>query len=123
MSVSPYQPNSRWLVSGEVQFVGWSAYDELNISFTQEVLGGYDIDATKNYKNTRIYCLGGQFNATNRFDFRLGAYFDESPVRENYLNPETPSMNKLGLTHRFYLPSGTKFWYRLCVLVCDRFRA
>lgn len=93
-----YKPSERWLVSGEVQFVGWGAYKELNVQFSQEVLGGYNIKAEKSYKNTRIYRLGGQFAATKRLDIRLGTYFDESPVKDDFLNPETPSMNKLGLT-------------------------
>ncbi len=97
-----YIPNDRWLFSGEVQFVGWGAYKELNVKFFQEALGNYyNIDAPKEYQNTRIYRLGGEFAATNRFDVRLGAYYDESPVKEDFLNPETPSMNKLGLTAGF----------------------
>lgn len=96
-----YTPNDRWMFSGEVQFVGWGAYKELNVQFTQNVLNGYSINAPKEYKNTRIYRIGTQFAATNRFDVRLGAYLDESPVKEDYLNPETPSMTKLGLTAGF----------------------
>lgn len=34
-------------------------------------------------------------------DLRLGAYLDETPVKDDYLNPETPSMNKLGLSAGF----------------------
>lgn len=93
-----YKANERLLLSGEVQFVGWGAYKELNVQFSEEVLGGYNIQADKKYMNTRIYRIGGQYAATNRLDVRLGAYYDESPVRSEYLNPETPSMNKLGLT-------------------------
>jgi len=96
-----YKPNDRWMVSGEVQFVGWGAYKDLNVQFSQEVLNGYSINAPKEYKNTRIYRLGGQFAATKRFDVRLGVYYDETPVKTDYLNPETPSMNKLGLTTGF----------------------
>lgn len=93
-----FKPNQRLTLSGEVQFVGWGAYETLNVQFSQEGLAFYNIDAEKNYKNTRIYRIGGQFAATDRLDVRLGAYFDESPVKDDYLNPETPSMNKLGLT-------------------------
>lgn len=94
-----YQPTNRWILSGEVQFVGWGAYKSLMVNFhPSSELGQYDIDAPKSYKNTRIYRLGAQFAATNRLDVRLGAYYDESPVKDNYLNPETPSMDKLGLT-------------------------
>lgn len=94
-----YKPNDRWLVSGEVQFVGWGTYNSLVVNFyPSSELKEYDIDAPKKYKNTRIYRLGTQFTATNRLDLRLGAYLDESPVEDDYLNPETPSMDKLGLT-------------------------
>lgn len=93
-----YMPTNRWTVSGEVQFVGWGAYDALDVHFSPSSLSAYDIHAEKKYKNSRIYRLGAQFAATNRLDVRLGAYFDESPVEDNYLNPETPSMDKLGIT-------------------------
>lgn len=93
-----YRPDPRWLVSGEVQFVGWGAYKKLEIQFTENVLNGYNISSPKNYKNTRIYRLGGQFAATSRLDLRLGAYYDEAPVRGDNFNPETPSMDKLGIT-------------------------
>lgn len=93
-----YRPTDRWTVSGEVNFVGWGAYEALNVHFSPSTLSKYDLNADKKYKNFRIYRICGQFAATNRLDVRLGAYFDESPVKDDYLNPETPSMNKLGLT-------------------------
>ena len=94
-----YYPTNRWTVSGEVQFNGWGAYKQLTIKFNpDEELGKYNINAPKKYKNSRTYRLGGQYAATKRLDLRLGAYFDETPVKDDYLNPETPSMNKLGLS-------------------------
>jgi long-chain fatty acid transport protein len=93
-----FKPNNRWVVTGEVNFVGWAAYDKLQVNFLpSSELSGYDIDAAKCYKNTRIYRAGTQFQATNRLKVRFGAYVDESPVKTDYLNPETPSMTKLGL--------------------------
>jgi long-chain fatty acid transport protein len=91
-----YRPAPWLLLSGEVQFVGWSAYKELNVKFTEEA--NPDQVAPKNYRDSRIYRIGGQFAATRKLDLRLGFYFDESPVKTDYLNPETPSMNKLGST-------------------------
>ena len=94
-----YRPTDRWTVSGEVQFVGWNAYKSLDVYFEPNAeLGQYNIKAAKEYKNTRIYRIGTQFAATNRLDVRFGAYYDESPVKDEYLNPETPSMDKLGIT-------------------------
>lgn len=96
-----YKPNERWIFSGELQFVGWGAYKSLNVEFNPAELGIPPIVAEKNYKNTVIYRAGTQYALTNRFDLRLGAYFDESPVKGDFLNPETPSMDKLGLTTGF----------------------
>lgn len=93
-----YKPTDRWILSGEVQFVGWGAYKTLSIQFSPSSLSKYDMVAKKEYKNSRIYRAGAQFAATNRLDVRLGAYYDESPVKDDFLNPETPSMNKLGIT-------------------------
>ena len=97
-----YKPNNRWIISGEVQFVGWNAYKQLDVNLhPASELSIYDISAVKNYKNSRVYRLGTEFAATERLDLRLGTYFDESPVEDDYLNPETPSMNKLGITTGF----------------------
>lgn len=93
-----YMPTDRWILSGEVQFVGWGAYKALDVRFSPSSLSQFNQFAPKNYHNTRIYRLGAQFGATSRLDVRLGAYLDESPVKDNYLNPETPSMDKLGIT-------------------------
>lgn len=93
-----YNPNKDWILSGEVQFVGWGAYDALDVHFSPSSLSGYDLHAEKKYHNSRIYRLGAQYAATNRLDVRFGTYLDETPVEGNYLNPETPSMNKWGIT-------------------------
>lgn len=103
-----YKPNDKWLFSGELQFVGWGAYKSLAVNFHPEILEEYSINAPKNYVNTVIYRAGAQYALTERFDLRLGAYFDESPVKSDFLNPETPSMDKLGLTTGFsFRPTST----------------
>ena len=97
-----YRPTKDWTISGEVQFVGWNAYKSLDVNFHPDSeLGKYNIAAPKEYENTRIYRIGAQYATTDRLDIRFGAYFDETPVKSEYLNPETPSMNKLGLTAGF----------------------
>jgi len=96
-----YRPDNRLLLSGELQFVGWKAYDELNLKFTQNVLNGYNIRAVKNYENTLIYRLGSQYAVTDRFDVRMGFYYDESPIQSDFYNPETPGQNKLGFSTGF----------------------
>lgn len=42
--------------------------------------------------------MGGRFSATDRLDVRAGIYFDQSPIRSDNYNPETPGMNKMGFS-------------------------
>ena len=96
-----YKPTEKITLVAELQFVGWAAYDSLNIIFSEEILDKYDQRVEKNYRNTFIYRIGAQFKTTDRLDLRVGAYYDETPVRSYLYNPETPGMNKLGLTCGF----------------------
>lgn len=93
-----YRPSEKWLLGLDLQYVGWNAYDSLNVVFTENVLGGYSIKAEKDYKNTMIYRVGAQYQATERLDVRAGVYYDQSPIRENNYNPETPGMDKIGMS-------------------------
>ena len=93
-----YRPTDRWELSTELQWVQWSAYENLNVSFNEPSLGGYSIDAVKNYSNTMIARFGAQYVTTDWLTTRVGLYVDQSPVASDYLNPETPSMSKVGYT-------------------------
>ena len=93
-----YRPTDRWELALDLQFVGWSAYDSLNVVFNEKVLKIEDIKAEKNYKNTMIYRIGAQYMATDRLDVRLGLYYDQSPIRKNNYNPETPGMGNIGIS-------------------------
>lgn len=104
-----YKPNSKLQLSFDLQAVFWSAYEELNVQFTENVLGGYSINAVKNYKNTVIGRVGGQYALTDRFDLRAGVYFDQSPIRKDNYNPETPGMNKIGTSVGFSFRPFTGF--------------
>lgn len=96
-----YQLNDRLLLAAELQVVFWKAYDELNIQFTESVLNGYSLRAAKDYKNVMIYRLGSEYALTDRFDLRLGVYYDQSPIRSDMYNPETPGMDKIGICTGF----------------------
>ncbi len=89
-----YSPNEDWLISAELQRVGWATYETLNFDYS----GVFNSEATKDYDNTYIYRLGAQYNALSWLTARAGFYYDQSPVQDEYFTPETPSMNKLGYT-------------------------
>ncbi len=93
-----FRPTDRWELAAEFQWVQWSAYENLDVVFHNEALADQSVYADKNYSNTMISRVGAQYEAYEWLTGRLGFYVDESPVASDYLNPETPSMTKVGYT-------------------------
>ena len=100
-----FRPAPKWEFAVDLQWVGWSAYEALNVEFNEKELGIDPIYSVKNYSNTLTFRFGGQYRACDWLTARMGMYVDESPVSSDYLNPETPSMTKVLLYGRSELPS------------------
>jgi long-chain fatty acid transport protein len=93
-----YQINEKWMVGMNVCAVFWKVYDSLVFDFeTTNSLVGRTATAAL-YKNAVIVRLGAQWKINNIVTVRAGGYYDPSPVQNDYLNPQTPSTNELGLT-------------------------
>lgn len=67
-----YRPTNRWELALDLQYVGWNAYDSLNVYFNEPELGISPIKAKKDYKNTIIARIGAEYKATDRRDVRAG---------------------------------------------------
>lgn len=89
-----YYPTEKWMISADMQLTEWSAYDALNIDFVDAA----DQYSEKNYKDALAVRLGAQYDVCKGFTARVGAYYDGSPVKDDYLSPETPSTSKLAYT-------------------------
>jgi len=115
-----FRPMDNLLLAFDWQWVFWGTYNKLAIDFSDEVtvtIPSPDPSAApstnveipfsktpnaapsvKKYHDTFAYRLGAQYTPIDQLDVRLGAYYDESPVDDDYLTPESPSTDKLGLT-------------------------
>ena len=96
-----FRPTPKWEMAFDIQYVLWSAYKSLHVDITDPATGAsvYDLPTSiKNYKNTVATRIGVQYHACKFVTARLGMYVDESPVRSDFLNPETPSMTKVSYT-------------------------
>lgn len=93
-----YQLDEKWLLAADFQYVGWSAYKSLDFDFETNTAVLADSENARNYENTLIVRLGTEYALSDKWQFRVGAYYDPTPIPENYLTPETPGTNKLGLS-------------------------
>ncbi|NCA85825.1 MAG: hydrocarbon degradation protein [Clostridia bacterium] len=92
-----YQATEKLLLSAEINYVFWDVYDTLTFEFSQkpELLNSKN---PREYSNKMIYRIGGEYVINDMITVRAGAYYDPTPTNKDYFNPETPSLNTIGLS-------------------------
>lgn len=83
-------------ISADFQWVGWSSYDSLTVDFTDPAYT--DLASPREYKDTYIIRLGGEYRINNDVSLLGGIYFDKIPVDAEYVNPSLPDADRLGLS-------------------------
>ena len=89
-----YEVTDKWLLAFDYNRTMWSAYEALDVKFGN----GTESLNPRNYQNVSTYRVGTQYKANDKFTFRAGWYFDESPVQDGYFAPETPRNDSMGYT-------------------------
>lgn len=97
-----FKPSERLTLALDVSHVGWDAYERLRFDFSQAIgrsaPEGLVSENARNYKNTFIYRIGGEYMVNDALALRGGAYLDKTPVQDGYLTPETPDSDSRGLS-------------------------
>jgi long-chain fatty acid transport protein len=96
-----YHLNNKVKIALDINYVGWKSYDSLNIDFAKNSDKLADVASPRLYKNTFIFRTGLQYQISEIFCIRAGAYYDQSPVKNGYLTPETPDSDKIGVSTGF----------------------
>ena len=81
----------------DYNYTFWDVYDELVIEFDN----GITSVNPRNYENSSILRFGVQYRQNEKWTFRGGIYFDESPVPDGSFAPETPRNDSIGYTGGF----------------------
>ncbi len=93
-----YALNSKIKLAVDINYIGWKSYDSLIIDFAQNTDKLADLHSARMYKNVFIFRVGEQYKVNDKWTVRMGAYYDMTPVQAGYLTPETPDVNKIGIT-------------------------
>ena len=89
-----FKPNEKLTIAVDYNRVFWSAYDSLKFEYEQAVNGAMKTSSPRRYQDASIYRIGLEYMATPSLAMRCGYYFDESPVKDGYMTPETPDANR-----------------------------
>ena len=82
----------------DLNYVAWSSYDTLSFDFEDNTEQLEDANSPRRYKNVVIIRGGVEHIVNEKLMLRAGAYYDFTPVQDGYMTPETPDMDKIGLT-------------------------
>ncbi|MFB1021212.1 MAG: outer membrane protein transport protein [Vicingaceae bacterium] len=93
-----YNVSEKLLVSVEGSFVQWSDYQSLDFDFEPNTSSLKDSENARKYEDAMIFRVGALYSYNDMFDFRAGFYYDQSPIQDEYFNPETPNSDNIGLT-------------------------
>ncbi len=93
-----YEFNEKFLIGINLCYVFWKQYDSLVFDFKTKTPSLGRTATAALYQNRMIPRLGLQYKINPLVTVRVGGYYDPSPVQTDYLNPQTPSTNEIGLT-------------------------
>jgi long-chain fatty acid transport protein len=84
-----------WTVEGDVNWYQWSSFDTLPLTFAEaSTLSGAFVE---NYKDSWQYRFGIERRYNDRWTFRGGYFYDQSPTPAESVGPLIPDSNRHGL--------------------------
>lgn len=104
-----YRPLNALTLGLDISRAGWGAYESLRFDYATPVNGQTFTEDPRNYVSSYTFKFGAEYQIIETFSLRAGAYYDQTPVQEGYLTPETPDSDALGYTAGFGLNLGEKF--------------
>ncbi len=101
LSVNFYHElNDKWAVMGDVTWMGWSDFYDLDIDFesaTTEAAAGKAI--IENWRDNWRYSVGANYKASDRLLLRGGLAYDQTPVKsDDYRSPRIPDASRVWVT-------------------------
>ncbi|MGY2134641.1 OmpP1/FadL family transporter [Hymenobacter sp. HD11105] len=93
-----FMPTEKLTIGLDVNYAEWSKYKSLQFNFADPINGSNTSVSKRNYEDALTFRLGGQYKLTEGLTVRAGGAYDESPVRDGYVTPETPDANRVSGT-------------------------
>lgn len=115
-----FRPTAALTLGIDISRAGWGAYESLRFDYADPVNNETFTEDPRNYEASYTFKFGAEYNVIEALSLRAGAYYDQSPVQEGYLTPETPDSDAIGLTAGLGFNLGENFSADLSFLFIDR---
>lgn len=93
-----YNVTEKLMVAAQYSLVGWEAYKSLDFDFETNTPRLEDSESPRNYENSILLGGGIEYMVNDALALRGGVYFDETPVPDGYMTPETPNEDRINYT-------------------------
>ena len=96
LSVSAFATISpTWDLMWDVTWTRWSRIKSLSFVRTSLVPGATVSTLTFNWRDTMRYSVGANYNLNEKWKFRMGTAYDESPTNDADRTPRVPDQNRI----------------------------
>ncbi|NOQ81928.1 MAG: outer membrane beta-barrel protein [Methylophaga sp.] len=99
-----HQINDQWAIMGDASWTRWSRFQELAISSPDAASRLNSVKAEK-WDNNMRYGLGLTYAYNDKWTFRGGVAYDESPISDTYRTPRMPGEDRkwvaLGASYKY----------------------
>ncbi len=95
---SSFNLSKRTRAAVDLNYTFWKSFDSLGFDYKMNTSSLSDARSPRLYKNAFSIKAGLQHNATKNTTLRIGAWYDQTPVKDGYVSPELPDNNKVGFT-------------------------
>jgi long-chain fatty acid transport protein len=99
-----FSPNDRWDIEFDVTHMTWERFKALSVNFETTPIASFT--RPQNWKDSSAYRLGLNHKASDHWDVRLGAVYDENPQPVQAVSPLLPDSDRIGATFGTGLHTG-----------------
>jgi long-chain fatty acid transport protein len=96
LSVKHAKENYSLEFAYDFNYTTWSVYDTLAFDFANNDTP--DSKTPKDWQNSVTHRFGLDFTYKQKYSVRVGAYYDNTPVKDGYVSPELPDATLLAYT-------------------------
>ncbi len=96
-----YQPTEKLTIISDLNWINWSVYEDIDFDFELNTPYFLDKENPRNWDDTIAFRIGAEYLVAERYAFRAGYIFDQSPMPDETHGPELPTHDRNTVTFGF----------------------